>query len=171
MSGTWAGMTPEEIGEATRREWLEQVAQAEAEGRTLPHISRAKREDYPHLRFTGWTFQVRDGAPAEVVAPADAGAGVDVEGRALLRGLRRGADGAPVLLLQTADGALWGLRRADGTPWPEELDAWSVKTEKPELDVVAWPVPDAGPAAVLDVPAAGGHTWTVRTGDLEGERG
>ena len=160
-------MTSEE-----RREWMREQAEksrAEFAGRPVPRISRAKREDYPHLELVGWSFGARPGTPA-VVVRADGSTG---EGRLL--GLYEVDDAGPTALVVELD-ELWALRRQAAAGWDRDAQG-RVTVEVLQVPVLAWPVgalgvpPEAEAAGfVLPRPTGEPERWTVQTNKLEGQR-
>ena len=160
MTDRWDGMSEEEIAEESRRSWAAGVAASRARGDVLPEVSRVKRGDYPHLRFVGWSFELRRGAAAGWRAtPADAWTPGTIQGRGTA------TDGDLVVLLET-DGDVRALRRVDGLPWPDEP---SVGVDDLDLEVWAWQLDGtdlADRASVVVLRGAPARGW-ARTADLD----
>ncbi len=157
------GMSPEEIRAWAARE--RERSRRRFSGQPVPRISRAKREDYPHLEFKGWVFRLWDGAAARVR-----------QGRAdetcldgVVRGLREVSDRGPLaLLVDLGEKGVWALRRDDGEVWADNLEARDGTTAELEVPVVAWVVPPGSVARTAEVPPSTSvESWTVRTNKLE----
>lgn len=158
-------MTSDEIQEWARQQ--QEKSRAEFAGRPKPRISRAKREDYPHLEFKGWSFRAGPGAPAVVVredGSRDAGR---------LRGLYEVDDAGPTALVVELD-ELWALRRDAVVGWDRDAHG-RVTVEVLQVPVLAWPVgaaevpPETEAAGfVLAGPTDEPEEWTVQTNKLDG---
>lgn len=157
------GMSQEELWAWAERE--RERSRSRFAGQPVPRISRAKRDDYPHLEFNGWVFRLWDGAPARVRL----GRGHEDCVDGVVRGLREVSNGGPLaLLVELGDRGLWALRRDDGEVWAAHVGARDGTASELEVPVEAWSVPPTvlAPAAVVAA-ARSRESWTVRTNRLE----